>query len=301
MTLNLGFRKVISLDQNSAEWHAWRRQGLGGSDAPVVTGESPYRTQLELYREKTGEGGALESEENEFIFSKGHAVEGVIRKQFQDLTGAEMKPICLEHPEFEYIRASLDGFDSKFGVLEGKLVGQAVLTKARNGEIPAHHMTQIQHQFAVSGADVGQWFGHDGKKNGVLVEVRRDDERIKRLLDMEHEFWDRIRSRKAPALSAKDYLIPEDLSLLTQLREAKEYAENAAAYYEQIKAKVVETYRHDRIAGAGVKLFKVERQGSINYKSIPELAALDSEYLEKFRGTGSTSWTIRIEGKKESA
>lgn len=291
--------KFNAILQNTPEWHAWRRQGIGGSDAPAITGESPYSTPLELYREKIGEPIPADQDGSEFIFAKGHQTESLIRKQFQDLTGVEMQPICLVHPGFDYLRASLDGFDPKLGVLEAKLVGQAALAKARDGEIPAHHMTQIQHQLAVSESDIAQWFGHDGKKNGVLVEVRRDDERIKSLLDMEHEFWDRVRNRKAPALSPRDYLIPEDLALLTQLREAKEFAENAQAQYEAMKEKVVGTYKHDRIAGAGVKLYKVERQGSINYKSVPEMLNLDPEYLEKFRGKGSVSWTIRMDGGKE--
>jgi putative phage-type endonuclease len=292
--------KIITMNQNSPEWHSWRRQGLGGSDAPVIAGESPYRTQLDLYREKTGLGGVEASEENEFIFAKGHAVEKLIRRQFQDLTGVRMEPVCLEHSEFSHIRGSLDGYDPVLGVLEAKLVGQAVLEKAREGEIPAHHMTQIQHLLAVSGGDLGQWFGHDGKKNGVLVEVRRNDASIRRLLGMEHDFWDRVCNRMAPPLSSRDYLVPEDLTLLANLREAKEHSANADAYYEQVKAEVVAKYKHDRIAGAGIKLFKVERQGSINYKSLPELAALDAEYLEKYRGAGSASWTIRLDTKKEA-
>lgn len=289
-----------AIQQGTPEWHAWRNAGLGGSDAPIITGESPYRTALQLYQEKIGAPVTVDSDDNEFIFSKGHQTEGLIRKQFRDLTGAEMKPICLVHPEFAHIRASLDGFDPKLGVLEAKLVGQEVLAKSRAGEIPAHHRTQIQHQLAVSGADLGQWFGHDGKKNGVLVEVRRDAEFIKRLLDMEHEFWVRIREKNAPALSPRDYLIPEDLRLLCQLREAKELAENAAAAYDALKEKAVALYQHERIAGAGVKLFKVERQGSINYKNIPEVQALSPNYLEKFRGNGSVSWTIRLSNKKEA-
>lgn len=291
--------KVVQLTQNSPEWLAWRNQGLGASDAPVITGESPYRTPLQLFREKLGLPALADEEDNEFIFAKGHTTEGIIRKQFQDLTGAEMKPLCLVHPKFEYLRASVDGFDPKLGIMEAKLVGQAVLERARTAsEIPAHHKTQIQHQLEVSGADVAQWFGHDGKKNGVLVVVRRDEAHIKRMLELEHEFWGRVIAKNAPGLSPRDYLIPDDLSLLSELRDAKEAAENAATYYESMKERVVNTYDHEKIAGAGVKLFRVERSGNINWKSIPEVQALKDEYLEQFRGNGSVSWTIRLEQKR---
>lgn len=292
---------INELQQNTPEWHDWRKNGIGGSDAPVITGESPYRTPLQLFREKTGTPIEGDEQDNEFIFSKGHQTESVIRKQFQDLTGVEMRPVCIIHPTIDFVRASLDGYDSKLGVLEAKLVGQYALERARDNEIPHHHMTQIQHQLAACGADIAQWFGHDGKKNGVLVEVRRNDELIKRLLEQEQLFWERVLSKNSPDLSSRDYLIPDDLTLLQQLRDAKELAENAQTAYEKAKEKVVATYKHDRISGAGVKLFKVERQGSINYKSIPAIQNIDPNDLEQYRGKGSVSWTIRMDGFKEQS
>src|SRR5262249_26782935 len=36
----------------SEEWLAWRRTGIGGSDAPVIMGLSPYRGLLSLYVDK---------------------------------------------------------------------------------------------------------------------------------------------------------------------------------------------------------------------------------------------------------
>lgn len=292
--------KIVELQQGTMDWLSFRLAGIGSSDAPVVEGISPYRTIKQLFREKRS-GKPIEQPGKEFIFARGHQVEAIIRREFETLTGAEMKPICAIHDDFEYLRASLDGFDPRLGVLEGKLTGQAVLAKARDGEIPDHHMSQMQHQFAVTGADLGQWFGHDGKKSGVLVEVRRNEEYIKRLLEAEHRFWEMVLKGIEPELTENDYLIPEDVALLQQLRDAKVQAENAALYYEQLRKQAVETYQHPKIAGAGIKILQVKRQGSINYKSIPELKSLDTEYLEKFRGKESVSWQVRMDGEEESA
>jgi putative phage-type endonuclease len=289
----------VELQQGTPEWHAFRLEGLGGSDAPVVEGNSPYRTKLQLFREKRGLPSLAEEDNSkEFIFALGHKTEALIREQFFELTGVYMNPMCAIHEKYAHVRASLDGFDSKkYGVMEAKLVGQAVLSRAREeGKIPDHHFTQIQHQCEVTGADVGHWFGHDGKKNGILITVPADREYIARLLEKEHSFWEDVKAGQVPELSPKDYLVPEDDSLLRQLRDAKELAENAQAHYDSLKEKVISTYKHSRIAGAGIKLFQVERQGSVNYKSIPELKSLSEEYLDQFRGKGSTSWTIRLEG-----
>jgi putative phage-type endonuclease len=296
---------LVQLTQGTPEWNAWRQQGIGGSDAPVIEGISPYRTRRQLFLEKVGKSGLSEEDESkEFIFAKGHKTEALIRKQFQDRVGAEIIPVCFQHGEFDYLRASLDGYDSKLGVLEAKLVGQEVLkTALEEGEIPAHHYTQMQHQFAVSGAEVGNWFGHDGKKTGALIEVVANKEIIKRLQNKEHQFWDDVKNGKIPALSERDYLIPEDDRLLLDLRDAKELAENAQEHYEVVRAQAVQTYNHPKIAGAGLKIFKVVRQGSLDLMSIPEIASavetvrqgLSLQYLESFRKKGSESWTVRID------
>jgi len=293
--------KIIELEQGTDGWKEWRRGGVGGSDAPAIEGISPYRTMRQVYFEKKGREVAAD-ESNEFIFKRGHQVEDLIRKQFQDLMKVEMAPVCFEHEKHPHIRASLDGFDSRLGVLEAKLVGQAVLKKALDGEIPDHHMSQMQHQLFVSGADVGQYFCHDGKKNGALVVVRASKSHIEELLQKEHAFWELVKAGEPPPLSERDYLEPDDMTLLIRLKEAKELAENAAAEYDSLKELVVNTFGgHPKIAGAGMKLFRVSREGSVSWMKIPEILkvkeSLSEEYVEKFRGKASESWTIRIDGK----
>lgn len=292
----------IEVTQGTPEWHEWRKLGIGSSEAAVIDGTSPYQTVRELFLVRTGQSVPEEDDSKEFIFAKGHKTEALIRKQFQEKMGVEINPICLRHPQFAYLQASLDGFDSTNGVLEGKLVGKDVLKKAeKDGEIPAHHYTQMQHQFLVSGVDIGNWFGHDGKDVGIVVPVRADLEFIKKLEDQEHQFWDDLKTGKIPALSSRDYLYPDHQGPLTELREAKILAKNSEAAYEALKAEIVKLYKHPKIAGGGVKLFKVARSGTIDWLAIPEIAAvlenLTPKYLEGFRRPGSESWSIKIETK----
>lgn len=293
--------KVVTLQQGTPDWHAWRRTGIGGSDAPVVLGVSPYNTPRGLYREKVGLATVEDIPSGlEFIFQKGRAVEGLIRRQFHELTGVRMEPLCGQHEKHPHILASLDGFDPKLGPLEAKLVGQEVLALAgKSGSIPEHHRVQIQHQLAVTGHDHALWYGHDGIATGVLVDVERDEKLIQTLLERENEFWDRVVRRDAPPLSDQDYLEPEDDALLRELRDAKELADNADIAYQALRKKVVETYKHPKIAGAGLKVFQVTRTGNVDWKAIPEVANLPVDYLNTFRGKPSTSWTVTIDKVKK--
>ncbi|HTL13094.1 MAG TPA: YqaJ viral recombinase family protein, partial [Bdellovibrionota bacterium] len=116
--------KTLALAQGSPEWHAWRLGHIGGSQAAAVVGECPYNTRLTLWNDFRGIASDLDDDPSkEFIFSKGHEVEGQIRQEFQDLIGEEIKPVCIESERFPIAGASLDGIGLKSGLLEAKLVG----------------------------------------------------------------------------------------------------------------------------------------------------------------------------------
>ena len=45
---------IKTTDITREEWLKYRRTGLGGSDAAVVCGLSPYKSKIELWADKTG-------------------------------------------------------------------------------------------------------------------------------------------------------------------------------------------------------------------------------------------------------
>jgi predicted phage-related endonuclease len=46
--------RIERLQQNTSEWHRWRQQGLGASDAPVIMGDAAFKTPRMLWSIKTG-------------------------------------------------------------------------------------------------------------------------------------------------------------------------------------------------------------------------------------------------------
>ena len=46
--------EIIKLKHNSPEWLAFRKTGLGGSDAAAILGLSPFKTNVEVWEEKVG-------------------------------------------------------------------------------------------------------------------------------------------------------------------------------------------------------------------------------------------------------
>ena len=35
---------LVNLEQGTDDWHAWRRQGIGASDAPTIMVENPWKS-----------------------------------------------------------------------------------------------------------------------------------------------------------------------------------------------------------------------------------------------------------------
>ena len=98
--------RIERLHQNTAEWHRWRRKGIGASDAPVIMGETPFKTPRTLWSIKTGrmqEGPAGPAAQ------RGRELERFARRAYEQQTGIQVEPLCLVHTEFEWMRASLDG------------------------------------------------------------------------------------------------------------------------------------------------------------------------------------------------
>jgi putative phage-type endonuclease len=293
--------KVVNLNQGTQEWHDWRLAGLGSSESPVIMGISPYKTAHRLFKERRG----LVKEDNadrSYIFAQGHKYESIIRTECEKLIGCEMRPLCGEHEEFSYLHASLDGFDVSRGILEAKLVGKEVLKSAKKGEIPEHHNCQMQKQMFVTGIDEGLWFGMDFDRNGVVVPVKADKKYSSVLIEKEHLFWQNLCDNKAPELSEDDYFTPDDISKLADLRELKELIANAQIQSDALEQEIIEAYKHPRIMGAGIKLYKACRSGSLTLTKVPEIAkaieeikaSLDPKYLENFRGKSTEYWTVKV-------
>jgi putative phage-type endonuclease len=92
--------------QNTPEWHRWRIQGIGASDARVIMGETPFKTAKTLWALKTGR---LREEPAGPAARRGRELESFARRAYERQTRTQMEPLCLVHQEFEWMRASLDG------------------------------------------------------------------------------------------------------------------------------------------------------------------------------------------------
>ena len=119
---------LVETDKISKEeWLRYRKQGIGGSDVSCLIGINKWKSEIELWLDKTNQTNDP-VEENEAM-QWGTIMEPIIRNHFAEVTGktvVELKAM-LQHPEHPFMLADVDGVTvDDFGnpaILEIKLHG----------------------------------------------------------------------------------------------------------------------------------------------------------------------------------
>ncbi|NWK44779.1 YqaJ viral recombinase family nuclease [Ralstonia pickettii] len=187
---------VKTTELSRADWLEVRRTGIGGSDAAAAVGLSPFKSQTELWLEKTGRGADLpkpDSNDTTEPIYWGTLLEPIVAAAYTQQTGRRVRKVnaVLRHPTIPFMLANLDrevvGVPD-VQILECKTAGEFGARHWRDG-VPEYVQLQVQHQLAVTGkraADVAVLLC--GQQLAVY-RIERDDELIARLIQLEAEFW----------------------------------------------------------------------------------------------------------------
>ncbi len=274
--------RIERLHQNTAQWHSWRRQGIGASDAPVIMSETPFKTPRTLWSIKTGR---MQEEPAGPAARRGRELERFARRAYERQTGNQMEPLCLVHQEFDWMRASLDGlsFDGST-LLEIKCpLSLRDRASAQEGRIPSQYRAQLQHQLEVSGAQQAHYWSFHGS-DGILIEMRPDKEYVKRLVEAEAAFWQLVKENRWPELADEELDLSADPNwryAALRYREVRLRLESAAFDEHRLRATLGRMATARRTYGCGVEVLKSSRKGAVDYSAIPELRGVNLEPYRK--------------------
>lgn len=191
--------RLVSLKQGSEEWLRFRRSHICASDASSILQCNPYKSILELYEEKVF---CFEQDDNHFM-SRGRELEPLALESFEQETGLTMFPCVIKHDTINWMAASLDGMTlNQDKIVEIKCNGKKNHELALQGKIPKYHESQIQHQLCCTGLDFSYYYSFDGEK-GVILEVKRDQHFIDKMLEKELEFWHCLQTFTPPQTQSK--------------------------------------------------------------------------------------------------
>lgn len=222
-----------------------RQSGCGGSDAAVIMRASPWKTPYALYLEKIGEVDQEEIGHLPWV-RWGTILEDPIADEFAEVTGKRVQRVnrTLRHPEHEFMMAHLDRRVVGEKVpLECKTAGFFVADSwgpDGGSEIPEHYRWQVDHYMAVLGSEYAYLAVLIGGSDFRWYTIQRDEDRIRRLVEAEREFWDGVQTGTPPPIQNEadaDRKHPLDTEpLATASSEDIEIFESLVGVERQIKA-----------------------------------------------------------------
>lgn len=147
----------------NAEWIEERKHRIGGSDASSVIGMNPYKTNVQLYEEKTGLSQSEDISDKPFI-RYGHEAESHLRELFAlDYPIYEVGYVennLITNSKYPFAHASLDGWltekdSGRKGVLEIKTTNilQSMQKEKWKDRIPDNYYIQVLHYLMVTEFD----------------------------------------------------------------------------------------------------------------------------------------------------
>ncbi|WP_417276518.1 YqaJ viral recombinase family protein [Castellaniella sp.] len=204
-------RLVDTRKIDRSEWLEVRKTGIGASDAAAAVGLSPYKSQLELWMEKTGRDADLPKPDPKDTTEPvywGTLLEPIVAASYTQQTGRKVRKVnaVLQHPQFSFMLANLDREVTGcpgVQILECKTAGEFGARLWKDG-VPEYVQLQVQHQLTVTGkaaADVAVLLC--GQKLEVH-RIVRDDELIARLIHLEALFWQYVTSDTPPPADGSD-------------------------------------------------------------------------------------------------
>lgn len=203
-------------------WLKNRTRGIGGSDISAVLGLNPYKTNVDLWLEKTGQITPEDISEKPYV-KYGTQAEPLLRELFK-LDFPEYRVEYIENNSFTNTKypwavASLDGWltdeNGRLGVWECKTTNilQSMQKEKWRNRIPMNYFCQclfymavIEADFCVLKAQLKSVF--DGvaylQTKHYFIERSEVQEDIDYMMQKGSEFWESVQSGQRPSLVLPD-------------------------------------------------------------------------------------------------
>lgn len=149
--------KISNLQQGTPEWHAHRDNHYNASDAPVMMGESPYKTRQQLIHElATGIKPEVDARTQE-RFDDGHHFEALARPVAEQIVGEDLYPV-VGSEDFGHnkpLSASYDGLvmmetESWEHKRLNAVLRKIMVPGCTGADLPIYHQIQMEQQCMVN-------------------------------------------------------------------------------------------------------------------------------------------------------
>lgn len=203
MKKNAALRLVDTRTLDRQQWLSVRQGGIGSSDAAAAVGLCPYKSQLELWMEKTGRTPAEDAPPGmDDPRYWGTLLEPYVAVAYSQQTGRKVRKVnaVLQHPTFPYMLANIDREvvgSPDVQILECKTAGEWGSKRWQDG-VPEYIQLQVQHQLAVTNQQAADVAVLLCGQRLEIHRIERDEEVIARLMVLEARFWQYVTTDTEP-------------------------------------------------------------------------------------------------------
>lgn len=276
-------------EQGTPEWIEMRKEKITATDVAVILGKNPYKTPYKLWAEKMG--FETPTVNNAMQFGKDN--EEPARKRYIAATGHQVSPLVVEHPEYDWMMASLDGVTiDQMHAVEIK----SIMSASKFGTpIPEYHKIQMDIQAACLGLITIDYVRDDGFDQEI-INYRANEDIIDDNIDVLREFYRCIVTKTQPPLSDQDVVHRDDLDWISTMQRYLYLQDDVKRLQDELnclKSHLIELSQGQPSQGGGGRLCKINRKGSIDYGKIEDLKNID---LEQYRKPDTEFWSIRSNG-----
>jgi len=182
--------------EDKQAWLEERKTYIGGSDLGSILGINNFRTELDVYFDKTAEGIAEDSASEAAYW--GTVLEDVVAAEYAKRTGFKIeKPVGLiRHKEFPFIACNLDYWviddEGNSHILECKTANQMKVTcwgEEGTNQIPESYLYQVGYYAAITGAQRVDIAVLIGGQDFRIYRYDKDEVMESKLLRVARKFW----------------------------------------------------------------------------------------------------------------
>lgn len=253
-----------------------QRYGIGGSDAGTIAGLNKWKSAYELWLEKTGK---KEGFSGNSATSWGNALEEIVAQKYSERTNNKLRKSnnMFIHKKHKWMTGNVDRLvagSKKLVEIKtslGKYRSDVEWGEDGSDIIPEIYFLQVQHYLAVTNYQEADLAALISGSNGAelrIYPIKRDNLIIKRLIDMEYDFWEKVQNDIPPVIkSSSDASLrwrqddgrtlisdSEQWSNVMQLKNIKDNIKILEKQEEEIKVKLMNFM--------GDKAFLVDQQGN---------------------------------------
>ena len=209
----------IVIPKTHKKWLQERQKGIGASDAGTIIGVNPWKSNVDLWAEKTGRKEPEDISDKPYV-QYGKIAEAYIRGLFQldhpELAVMYESPYeIIRNDEYPWLFCTPDG---KLRDAAGRLGGLEIKTKEIqnssqwsewNDRIPDQYYAQVCHQMLATGWEFVylraqiKYTTRDGEKRAetrdYYIDRKEVEEDMIALLEAEKAFWEHVKSGIMPA------------------------------------------------------------------------------------------------------